>query len=120
MQTATVKAVIPSWEGVEEVDTSSAPSFTVALIGATVSVDGSTHIKKNFAPTHSNDYDVRCNREGELSGEPLLTDATKVYIWGYGYTLDGSYYDCESIYNNATEIEISKDTEIVLWGANSE
>lgn len=119
MQTMMVRAVIPSWEGAKEDDKSSAPSFSVVLMGAAESVDGSTRIKKNSAPTHSNDYDVCCNSEGELSGEPLLNDVTKVYIWGYGYTLDGSFYDCESIYNNATEIELSNDMEIVLWGANS-
>jgi hypothetical protein len=120
MKTTTAKAIIPSWEGVRYIDIPSTPSYTVSLIGATEKVNGGTHIKKNSAPTHSADYDVRCDSEGNLSGVSPLTDATKVYIWGYAYTLDGSYYECEPIYDNATEIEISEDTEIVLWGANSE
>lgn len=120
MRTTMVKTIIPSWEGEEGAEASYIPSYSVSLVGATVNVDGGTQIKMNSAPTHSDDYDVRCDGEGKLSGEPLLQGATKVYIWGFGYTLDGSYYDCESVYSDATEIEISEDTEIVLWGANSE
>lgn len=120
MQTTTVRAIIPSWDG-EDYNTTSSPSaFSVALIGATESVNGGTHIKKNSAPTHSEDYDVRCDSHGLLRGEVPLADVTKVYIWGYGYTLNGLHYECEPIYSDATEIEITEDTEIVLWGANSE
>lgn len=117
--TVTVRFAVPSWERIKDAETPLS-SFTVSLSGATETISGGTHIKKNSAPTHSTDYDVRCDSKGNLSGEYPLTNATKVYIWGYGYTLDGSYYDCEPIYNGAAEIEISENTEITLWGANSE
>ena len=116
--TTVVTVFVPSWESDED-STPSKQAYIVALLGATKNVDGGTHIKKNAAPTHSNDYDVRCDSQGNLSGENRLTNATKVYIWGYGYSLGGTFYECEPVYDDATEIEISKDTEIILWGANS-
>lgn len=127
MTQATVKTIIPSWEGetvLEEgeisPETPLSPSFTIELIGATVNIDGGTHIKKNSAPTHSTDYDVRCDSEGNLNGESSLTNVNTIYIWGYGYTLNGSYYECEPFYDEATEIKVTQSTELVLWGANSE
>lgn len=116
--TVTVNFVVPSWEGVKYTETPLS-SFTVSISGATEDINGGTHLKKNTAPMHSTDYDVRCDSKGNLSGEYPLTNVTKVYIWGYGYTLDGSYYECEPIYNDAAEIDISENTEITLWGANS-
>lgn len=118
--TATTTVVVPSWEGTKSCEKSYLSSFTVSLVGATESVNGSTHIKKNSFPMSSEDYDVKCDSEGKLIGEYPLTNATKVYIWGYGYTLNGSYYECEPIFSGATEVEISENTEIILWGANNE
>lgn len=116
--TTVVTLIVPSWEREEDLQSSDL-SHMVTISGATESVNGSTHIKKNAAPTHSNDYDVRCDSQGNLDGENRLIDATKVYIWGYGYSLGGTFYECEPVYDDATEIEISEDTEIILWGANS-
>ena len=119
MDTKIVKAIVPSWEWVYYENPSSASSNTVSLVGATVTANGGTHIKKNTAPKHSTDYDVRCDSDGNLSGE-TLENVTCIYIWGYGYTIDGTFYDCEREYDNATQIEIADDTEITLWGVNSE
>ena len=127
MTKATVKAIIPSWEDVkvlaeEEIypEKPLSPSFTIEIIGATVNIDGGTHIKKNTAPIHSTDYDIRCDSKGNLSGKSSLSNVNCVYIWGYGYTLNGSYYECEPFYDEATKIKVTQNTELVLWGANSE
>ena len=116
---ATVRLCVPSWGGVKS-GSSSAPSYSVVLLGATESIDGGTQIKKNEFPSHSCDYDARCDSQGNLSGEYPLSNVEKVYIWGHGYTLNGSYYECEPEYDRAAEIEIEEDTEIILWGANIE
>ena len=116
----TVKIVVPSWDSEESEIPSFVPSFSVALVGITENINGSTHIKKNVFPANDDDYDVRCDSQGNLSGECPLLNVTKVYIWGYGFSLNGEYFDCEEEYNNATEVKITDDTEIMLYGANSE
>ena len=116
LKTEIVKSIIPSWDGVDDM---AVPSYAVALSGVMVSVDGCTHVKKNDAPTHDGDYDVRCNSQGVLEGEFPLSDVTKVYIWGFGFVINGAHYECEAEFDNAMEIEITEDTEIVLLGANS-
>ena len=119
METKIVKAIVPTWEWVWHENPSTAATNTVSLCGASVTIDGGTQIKKNTAPKHSADYDVRCDSDGNLSGE-TLENVTRVYIWGYGYALDGTFYDCETEYSDAAEINISNDTEIMLFGVNSE
>lgn len=119
---ATVSAIIPSWEGAKGAEPSSSvpfPLFVISILGATESVDGGTYLKKNTVPTHDGDFDIRCDSQGALSGDVPLSNVSKVYIWGYGFTLNGEHFECQAEYDNATEIEITKDTEIVLWGANS-
>lgn len=118
-KTASVTVCVPSWAEFNSGEKSGTEAFSVALIGATESIDGGTYIKKNDIPTNSDDYDVMCDGCGNLNGEYPLIDVTSIYIWGYGFTLNGSYYDCEPFYDEATEIEIAQDTEIILWGANS-
>ena len=114
--TALVTVAVPSWDGEKDSFNS---SYSVVLSGATENIDGGTYIKKNTTPASDDDYDVMCDSHGNLNGEYPLTDVTSVYIWGCGYTLDGLYFDCEPTHDNATEIEIAEDTEIMLWGVNS-
>lgn len=112
--TDTATVFVPSWERFRN----SASFYTVALIGATERINGSTHIKKNRAPAHNEDYDVKCDSKGVLSGEIPLLNATKVYIWGYGFAINGDFFDCEADYCRAVEVDITNDTEIILFGAN--
>ena len=111
----TTTVIVPSWERIRN-----SACYTVALSGATEKINGSTHIKKNMAPAHNEDYDVKCDSRGVLSGEIPLVKATKVYIWGYGFAINGDFFDCEADYRKAVEFDITNDTEIILFGANIE